>query len=116
MAAGERRGRAPWGALGRIEGAVEVTTAAVHDSLFLRLWFILLNLSSIYFGYVFARKLIKPVMAIYLTLNVLAVLMNVFGRMSLAKSFTGTAIIGISPTMERIFTGTSLPWETEIRS
>lgn len=84
---------------------IEVTTAAVHDSLFLRLWFIFLNLSSIYFGYVFSRKLlaeevhqrlIKPVMFIYLTLNILAVLMNVFGRMSLAKSFTGTAIIGIT--------------------
>lgn len=84
---------------------IEVTTAAVHDSLFLRLWFVLLNLSSIYFGYVFSRKLlaeevhpklIKPVMLIYLTLNILAVLANVFGRMSLAKSFTGTAIIGIT--------------------
>ena len=84
---------------------IEVTTAAVHDSLFLRLWFVLLNLSSIYFGYVFSRKLlaeevhpklIRPVMFIYLTLNILAVLANVFGRMSLAKSFTGTAIIGIT--------------------
>lgn len=84
---------------------IEVTTAAVHDSLFLRLWFVLLNLSSIYFGYVFSRKLlaeevhprlIRPVMLIYLALNILAVLANVFGRMSLAKSFTGTAIIGIT--------------------
>src|SRR6202012_945788 len=84
---------------------IEVTTAAVHDSLFLRLWFILLNLSSIYFGYVFSRKLlteevhpklIRPVMMIYLSLNILAVVTNIFGRMSLAKSFTGTAIIGIT--------------------
>lgn len=84
---------------------IEVTTAAVHDSLFLRLWFILLNLSSLYFGIVFSRKLlaeevakqlIRPVLAIYLLLNILAVILNVFGRMSLAKAFTGTAIIGIT--------------------
>jgi small-conductance mechanosensitive channel len=84
---------------------IEVTTAAVHDSLFLRLWFIFLNLASIYFGFVFSRKLlaeevakqlIKPVLLIYLALNVLAVATNIFGRMSLAKAFTGTAIIGLT--------------------
>ena len=84
---------------------IELTTAAVHESLFLRLWFILLNLSSLYFGWVFSRKLlreevagslIRPVLLIYLALNLLAVVMNIFGRMSLAKAFTGTAIIGIT--------------------
>jgi potassium efflux system protein len=84
---------------------IELTAAAVHDSLFLRLWFIFLNLSSLYFGVVFSRKLlraevaqslIRPVLVIYLVLNGLAVLMNIFGRMSLAKAFTGTAIIGIT--------------------
>jgi potassium efflux system protein len=84
---------------------VEVTIAAVHDSLFMRLWFILLNLGSLYFGAVFSRKilrtevkqqLIRPVLVIYLVLNILAVIMNIFGRMSLAKAFTGTAIIGIT--------------------
>jgi len=84
---------------------IEITTAAVHDSLFMRLWFIFLNLSSLYFGVVFSRKLlhaevaqslIRPVLAIYLVLNILAVAMNIFGRLSLAKSFTGTAIIGIT--------------------
>jgi potassium efflux system protein len=84
---------------------IELTTAAVHDSLFIRLWFIFLNFGSLYFGIVFSRKLlrtevaqqlIRPVMFIYLALNILAVLMNIFGRMSLAKAFTGTAIIGIT--------------------
>jgi len=84
---------------------IELTAAAVHDSLFMRLWFIFLNLSSLYFGVVFSRKLlsaevpqslIRPVLVIYLMLNGLAVVMNVFGRMSLAKAFTGTAIIGIT--------------------
>lgn len=84
---------------------IEVTTAAAHDTLFLRLWFIVVNLLSLYFGVVFSRKLlaeevaqqlIRPVLAIYLLLNSLAVLLNVFGRMSLAKAFTGTAIIGIT--------------------
>lgn len=84
---------------------IEVTTAAVHDSLYLRIWFIVLNLGSLYFGIVFSRKLlaeevakqlIRPVLAIYLLLNILAVVLNIFGRMSLAKAFTGTAIIGIT--------------------
>ena len=84
---------------------IELTTAAVHNSLVLRLWFIFLNLSSLFFGVIFSKKLlraevsqslIRPVMAIYLVLNLLAVAMNIFGRMSLAKAFTGTAIIGIT--------------------
>lgn len=84
---------------------IEFTTAAVHDSMYLRLWFVFLNAASIYFGYVFARKLlaqevakqlIRPVMIIYLLLNMMAILANVFGRMSLAKTFTGTAIIGLT--------------------
>ena len=84
---------------------IEVTTAAVHDSLFLRLWFIGLNLGSLYFGYVFSRKLlraevtpalIRPLLVIYLLLNIFAVGLNMIGRMSLAKAFTGTAIIGIT--------------------
>lgn len=84
---------------------IELTTAAVHESLFLRLWFVLLNLVSIYFGFVFSRKLlaqevvkqlIRPVLIIYLSLNILAVGANIFGRLSLAKSFTGTAIIGLT--------------------
>jgi len=84
---------------------IELTTAAVHDSLFLRLWFIFLNIISIYFGFVFSRKLlaeevakqlIRPVLLIYLLLNVFAIATNIFGRMSLAKSFTGTAVIGLT--------------------
>jgi small-conductance mechanosensitive channel len=84
---------------------IEFTAAAVHNSLFLRLWFIFLNLGSLYFGVVFSRKvlrteaaqsLIRPVLIIYLALNGLAVALNVFGRISLAKAFSGTAIIGIT--------------------
>lgn len=84
---------------------IELTTAAVHESLLLRLWFVLLNLASIYFGFVFSRKLlaeevarqlIRPVLLIYLLLNVLAIGANIFGRMSLSKSFTGTAVIGLT--------------------
>jgi len=82
-----------------------ITNAAVHDDIFIRLWFIVLNLSSLYFGIVFSRKLlktevaerlIKPVLVIYIILNSLAVLFNVFGRISLAKILTITAIIGIT--------------------
>ena len=84
---------------------IDVTNAAVHESLVLRVWFIVLNLSSLYFGLVFSRKilktevaekLIRPVLIIYLALNLLAVPLNIFGRITLAKTFTITAIIGIT--------------------
>ncbi len=78
-----------------------VAIAVINYGLILRSWLILLNLASVYIGLIFykktdrrtiAKKYLKPMMAIYLTLNSLAILLNLFGRISLAKVFSQTAI------------------------
>ncbi|TLV03400.1 mechanosensitive ion channel family protein [Dyadobacter luticola] len=80
------------------------TNAFVNDTFLLRLLLILLNAVSIYFGIwlyhkmkeaSFDKRFIKPVVIIYVILNVGAVLLNVLGRISLAKSFNMTAISGL---------------------
>lgn len=80
---------------------ISVTIAVINYGLILRSWLILLNLASIYIGIVFykkndrrtiAKKYLKPMMAIYLILNILAILLNLFGRISLAKVFSQTAV------------------------
>ena len=76
----------------------------VNDSLLSRGCLILLNAGSIFFGYRLYRrmndtgleeKFIKPVVIIHLILTSLSVLLNVLGRISLAKSFTLTGISGV---------------------
>jgi potassium efflux system protein len=83
---------------------VVFTNAFVNDTFLLRSLLILLNGVSIYFGIRLYRKLteanfekkfIKPVVIIYVILNISAVLLNIFGRISLAKSFNLTAISGL---------------------
>lgn len=80
------------------------TNAFVNETLLLRSLLILLNAVSIYFGIWlyrkmqeanFHKKFIKPVVIIYVILNIVAVLLNIFGRISLAKSFHLTAISGL---------------------
>lgn len=84
---------------------VILTTVVVHSAIWMRLWLLILNLGSLYLGIVFYKrlqqanfdqKLIRPVLIIYLIFNVLSVLLNVFGRVSLAKSYSITAIIGLT--------------------
>ncbi|MCF2504851.1 mechanosensitive ion channel [Dyadobacter sp. CY107] len=81
-----------------------ISNILVSESLLSRLSLIALNLGSIAFGIWFFRKLrevkmeekfIKPVVIIYIILNVLAVVLNTLGRISLAKSFNVTAISGL---------------------
>jgi len=80
------------------------TNAFVNETLLLRSLLILLNIVSIYFGIWlykkmqeanFNKKLIKPVVVIYVILNILSVLLNALGRISLAKAFNMTAISGL---------------------
>lgn len=80
------------------------TNAFVNESLLLRSLLILLNAISIYFGIwlyrkmqeaKFHKKFIKPVVVIFVILNILAILLNALGRISLAKSFHLTAISGL---------------------
>jgi potassium efflux system protein len=77
------------------------SNAFVNDTFILRLLLILVNVASIYFGIRLYRKMkqakfekrfIKPVVIIYVVLNILSVILNIFGRISLSKSFNLTAI------------------------
>jgi potassium efflux system protein len=82
-----------------------VTTTMVHDAIWMRLWLMALNLVALYVGVYFYKKLlkaniterlIKPILFIYIGLNVLSVVLNIFGRISLAKVCSTTAIIGLT--------------------
>lgn len=82
-----------------------LTNTVVHDAIWMRLWLIALNIASLYIGFYFYKKLvkanfserlIKPTLIIYVGLNILSVVLNVFGRISLAKVFSTTAIIGLT--------------------
>ncbi|MFD0793788.1 mechanosensitive ion channel family protein [Mucilaginibacter litoreus] len=85
--------------------AIMGVSAVVHDAIFMRLLLITINVVSLYIGYQFYKKLkeanfkkglVKPVLIIYIILNLLAILLNIFGRISLAKIYTTTAIIGLT--------------------
>ena len=82
-----------------------LTNAVVHDAIWMRLWLMVLNAASLYIGIYFFRKLvkanfsekmIKPILVIYVGLNVLCIVLNIFGRISLAKVCSTTAIIGLT--------------------
>ena len=76
----------------------------VNQSLLSRSGLILLNAASVYFGFrLYKRidatglqeKFIKPVLIIHIILTSVSILLNVFGRLSLAKSFSLTGISGL---------------------
>jgi potassium efflux system protein len=80
-------------------------SAMINDALWMRLVLILINGGSIYYGILvykylkeapFATRFVRTVSFLYLTLNVLAILFNIFGRITLAKVFSITAIIGLT--------------------
>lgn len=84
---------------------VMAVTATIHDAILMRLLLIAVNVASLYIGYKFYSKLkeinfkkgfIKPVLIIFLILNILSVVLNILGRISLAKINSVTAIIGLS--------------------
>lgn len=81
-----------------------ITSALVSDSLFMRLWLIVLNAGFLYLGLIFSRRLqpkrlstriVRPISKLYLLLQGLAIVLNIFGRISLAKTFGITAVIGL---------------------
>ncbi|OZI08586.1 mechanosensitive ion channel protein [Siphonobacter sp. BAB-5385] len=81
-----------------------IVNTLLNDSLYLRLGLLALNGTFLYLGMLIYRKLkqtpvkerlIKPVVILYLVLNVLAILLNIFGRVSLAKVYSMTAVIGL---------------------
>lgn len=82
-----------------------LTNAIINDAIFIRLILMALNIAFLYVGIKLYQKLkkarfekryIKPVLFIYLLFNLLSVLLNIFGRISLAKIFSITAVIGLT--------------------
>lgn len=80
-------------------------SAMINDALWMRLALILINSGSIYYGILvyrylkeapFANRFVRSVSFIYLALNSLAILFNIFGRITLAKVFSITAIMGLT--------------------
>jgi potassium efflux system protein len=76
----------------------------VNESLILRLALALLSVASFYLGYRLFRRTtssgmeeayIKPVLIIHMVLAGLSVFLNIFGRLSLAKSFNLTGVSGV---------------------
>ncbi|PRY47173.1 mechanosensitive ion channel-like protein [Spirosoma oryzae] len=93
-----------WQANGVLYVLLIVTVNLVNDSLGLRLWLIGLNLAFLYIGYRYAghlqsksvsTRIIRPVTRLFFVLHVLAILLNVIGRISLAKTFSLTAVIAL---------------------
>ena len=85
--------------------AITITITVINYGLILRVLLIFLNLSSIYLGIVFYKKIersiipqkfLKPVTGVLLLLNGLAILLNVFGRISLAKVFSQAAVVSLT--------------------
>ncbi|GAB3750792.1 mechanosensitive ion channel family protein [Spirosoma pomorum] len=81
-----------------------LTNSLLSESLLLRFWLILLNIAFLYIGYVYARhlhfnsvsiRIIRPVTKLYFALHGLAILLNVIGRISLAKTFSITAVVAL---------------------
>ncbi|ADB42019.1 mechanosensitive ion channel family protein [Spirosoma linguale] len=93
-----------WLLIGTMYMLLVVANALVGDPLFMRLGLIALNIGFIYIGLVFSRRLprqhisarvVRFVTSLYMVLQVLAIILNIFGRISLAKTFGITAVIGL---------------------
>ncbi len=94
-----------WLLIAALYVAITVTVAVINYGLILRSVLVLLNIGSVYLGVVFyrridrviiAKKYLKPVIIVFFLLNVLSILLNLFGRISLAKVFSETAIISLT--------------------
>ncbi|WP_234733692.1 mechanosensitive ion channel family protein [Tellurirhabdus bombi] len=95
-----------WLAIVTLYILVVITRSSIIDpGLFFRLWLLCLNAISILFGYLFVTRIrqalsltgfIKQVSFIYILLNILAVICNIIGRISLAKIFSTASIFGLT--------------------
>lgn len=81
-----------------------VVNSLLNGSIFIRLALMGLNLGFLYIGLVFypklhreniSRGLIMPVIRLYQLLQVLAIVLNMFGRISLAKTLSISAVIAL---------------------
>ncbi|MEZ0610812.1 mechanosensitive ion channel family protein [Fibrella sp. WM1] len=81
-----------------------ITNSLLNGSLWSRLWLIILNISFLYTGYHYARhlhfssvsiRIVRPVTRLYFVLHLLAIVLNLLGRISLAKTFSITAVVAL---------------------
>jgi small-conductance mechanosensitive channel len=81
-----------------------LTNSLASNSLVVRLWLIVLNGLFLYIGYHYAShlqrssvstRIIRPVTKLFFVLHGLAILLNIIGRISLAKTFSITAVVGL---------------------
>ncbi|GAB4044539.1 mechanosensitive ion channel family protein [Spirosoma jeollabukense] len=96
--------RRMWVLTGTMYVLLILTNAIVGDSALMRLGLIALNAGFLYIGLVFTDRLprqhistriVRAVRVLYLLLMGLAIVLNIFGRISLAKTVSITAVIGL---------------------
>lgn len=96
--------RRMWVLTGTMYVLLILTNAIVGDSALMRLGLIALNAGFLYIGIVFTDRLprqhistriVRSVRMFYLLLLGLAIVLNIFGRISLAKTVSITAVIGL---------------------
>ena len=95
-----------WAGMGALYIASALTGAVLTPDLGFRISLLLLNIASVAFGVLWVRALMKNTVAfalmikvvsyIFLLLNTAAIFCNLFGRLSLAKIFSVTAIYGLT--------------------
>ncbi|GAB3033897.1 mechanosensitive ion channel family protein [Spirosoma pulveris] len=93
-----------WLLIGTMYMLLVTANALVGDLLFMRLGLIALNIGFLYIGIVFARRLprqhisarvVRFVTTLFMVFQVLAIVLNCLGRISLAKTLGITAVIGL---------------------
>ncbi len=83
-----------------------ITSLTVTPGIGFRIWLLILDLISVVFGFFFLirlrkelsllPKMVMPITGIYILLNIAAMVCNMFGRLSLAKIFSITAVYGLT--------------------
>ncbi|MBC3787738.1 mechanosensitive ion channel family protein [Spirosoma utsteinense] len=93
-----------WLVIGAMYIVLIIANSLVDDSLFMRLGLLVLNAGFMYIGIAFARRLprqhvsariVRMVTLLYLLLQGLAIVFNIIGRISLAKTVGITAVISL---------------------
>lgn len=94
-----------WAVIAMLFILFSLTSAVLIPGKGFRSWLLFLNVSAVIFGIFFIARfkkdlalsrIVKPVSWIYLILNILAILCNMYGRLSLAKLFSIAAIFGLT--------------------
>lgn len=97
-----------WGGVWALFLLFSVTQTFLTPDFGQRIWLLTLNIGAVLFGLLFlfrARKelslpgFVRSVLFIFIFLNVLSILTNVYGRFSLARIFASTAIFGLAQSI-----------------